>query len=232
MPKPHSPQPYFIFGLIAALSLTWAALEWTRFEWSGAGLAAASSMPLDLLEVEVIPTSTPVKPPPPKPLVNPLPMPDPKPSPIFVGAAQPDPDPVFFSGWDAILGTSPATPTSDEPETLLVADHMPAFDACVNVLDSEAERLCTEQRIIEYIQSCVEFPRLMKDAGMSGTVYVEYVIDETGHVRNARVLKSPHKAFEATTISCVEGLPALNPGRQQGRPVRVLYTLPVKFSLR
>jgi protein TonB len=119
----------------------------------------------------------------------------------------------------------------EEPATLLVADHMPSFDECVDVLDPTAERQCSEQRIIEYIQSCVEFPQHMRDASISGVVYLEYVVDEFGTVRDARILKSPHPAFNGTVLECIEGLPFMNPGRQQGRPVRVQYTLPVRFSL-
>ena len=65
MSHKNAPQPYFLFGLVVSLSLTWAALEWTQFEWSDAPWYASAAAPLDLLEVEVIPASVPVKPPPP-----------------------------------------------------------------------------------------------------------------------------------------------------------------------
>lgn len=233
MPHKNAPQPYFLFGLVVSLSLTWAALEWTQFEWSDAPWYAAAAAPLDLLEAEVIPASVPVKPPPPPvPIGPPKVLPDPVPTPI--GPPEPGPkppEPVFFSGWDDLIGPGAEPVISSEPVTLLVADHMPAFDACVDVLDPDAERACTEQRIIEHMQQCVDFPRHMKDAGIDGVVYLEYVVDEFGNVRDARILKSPHAAFEATTLRCIDDLPQLNPGRQQGRPVRVQYTLPVRFSL-
>ena len=230
MSKPTPPT--FLMGLTAALALTWAAFEWTSFEWSTARAAALTSLPTELLEVEVVPASVPVKPPsPPTPVIAPLVEPDPRPEPGAMGPVAPEPGPAFFSGWDDLLGPEPEPTFSTEPVTLLVADHMPAFSDCADVLDPDAERQCTEQRIIEYMQECVEFPRHMRDAGIDGVVYLAYLIDENGRVRNPRILKSPHAAFEATTLECIEGLPVLNPGRQQGRPVRVQYTLPVRFSL-
>jgi len=230
MSKPTPPT--FLMGLTAALALTWAAFEWTSFEWSTARAAAFTSLPTDLLEVEVVPASVPVKPPPPPaPTTPPLVHPEPRPTPIGSGPLGPEPDPGFFSGWDDLFGPEPEPVFSSEPATLLVADHMPAFPECADVLDPEGERQCTEQRIIEHMQQCVEFPRHMRDAGIDGVVYLGYVIDEDGRVRNPRILKSPHAAFDGTTLECIEGLPVLQPGRQQGRPVRVQYTLPVRFSL-
>lgn len=232
MPTQNTPQPYFLLGLIVSLSVTWAALEWTNFTWSDAPWYAAAAGPLDLLEAEVIPASAPVKPPPPPaPVVPPSPVLDPAPDPVGPVRIAPDPELVFFAAWDDLTGPGPEPSFDPEPVTLLVADHMPAFDACVDVLDPDAERACTEQRIIEHMQACVDFPRHMKDAGIDGVVYLEYVVDEKGQIREARILKSPHPAFEATTLQCIDELPALNPGRQQGRPVRVKYTLPVRFSL-
>lgn len=232
MSKKNVPQPYFLLGLVVSLSLAWVALEWTQFEWQDAPWEATAAAPLDLLEAEIIPASAPVKPPPPPmPVGPPNVLPDPVPVPTGHSPAPNPPDPIFFSGWDELIGPTTEPVITSEPVTLLVADHMPAFDACVDVLDPDAERACTEKRIIEHMQQCVDFPRHMKDAGIDGVVYLEYVVDENGNVRDARILKSPHAAFEATTLRCIDDLPKLNPGRQQGRPVRVQYTLPVRFSL-
>lgn len=231
MPKTTTPKPYFLLGLIAALSLTWAALEWTRFEWSTARAAAAFGVPSSVLETEWVPASVPVKPPPPPSPIHPLVEPGPEPDPLPPGPPTPPPNPQFFGDWDGLIGPKPDPGFGEEIETLLVADHMPAFAECVQILDPEAERNCTEKQIISHMQSCVEFPRQMKEIGLDGVVYLQYVIDENGQVRDATILRSPHSAFEATTLACIEGLPVMQPGKQQGRTVRVQYTLPVRFSL-
>lgn len=231
MSKTTTPQPFFLLGLIAALSLTWAALEWTRFEWSTAHASGTSYLPLNLLEAELVPTSVPVKPPPPPKPMQPFVQPGPEPPPLPPGPLPPQPDPQFFGDWEGIIGPQPDPGFGEDIETLLVADHMPAFDECVQILDPEAERNCTEKRIISHMQSCVEFPQHMKESGIDGVVYLQYVIDENGRVRDATILRAPHAAFEATTLGCIEGLPVMHPGKQQGRPVRVQYTLPVRFSL-
>lgn len=234
MSRKAAAPPSFVLGLTAVLALTWAAFEWSTFTWSSAHSASLHAAPLNLLEVEVAPTSVPVKPPPPPaPPVPPTGPPEPTgPIRALPGPPAAPTGPTFFTDWDGLLGPDPEPVISSEPVTLLVADHMPAFGQCVNVLDTDAERQCTEQAIIAYMQDCVEFPRHMKAAGISGTVYLEYVIDEFGKVRNPRILRAPHPAFEGTTLDCIEGLPAMHPGRQQGRPVRVQYTLPIRFSLR
>jgi len=231
MPKTTSPQPFFLLGLIAALSMTWAALEWTQFEWSTAHASSGYELPSDLLEVELVPNSVPIKPPPPAHPIHPIELPGPEPDPFPTAPLPPQPDPQFFGDWDGLIGPKTDPGFGEEIETLLVADHMPAFAECVQILDPEAERNCTEQRIISHMQSCVEFPRQMKEIGIEGVVYLQYVIDENGHVKDATILRAPHSAFEATALQCIEGLPVMKPGKQQGRSVRVQYTLPVRFSL-
>jgi protein TonB len=79
----------------------------------------------------------------------------------------------------------------------------------------------------------LEYPPLMRQAGIEGSVLVEVVIDETGRAEpgTIRVVQSTHPAFEPPARDVV--LKSIyRPGRMYGEFVRVLVNVPVTFSIR
>jgi len=74
------------------------------------------------------------------------------------------------------------------------------------------------------------YPHTMKTSGTSGTVWVEFVVDETGRVHDARVVKSTHPGFEDATLAAVS-MWRFEPGKRKGLPVRFRMSIPVVFNL-
>jgi protein TonB len=74
------------------------------------------------------------------------------------------------------------------------------------------------------------YPNAMKTAGNSGTVWVEFVVDETGRVHDVRVLKSTHPGFEDATVTAVSEW-RFESGKRKGIPVRFRMSIPVVFNL-
>jgi protein TonB len=76
------------------------------------------------------------------------------------------------------------------------------------------------------------YPRMMQQAGIEGTVLLEFVVDQTGHADKAsiRPLDSTHKAFEGPAREMI-GKCLFRPGRVRGQPVKVLVRMPINFVL-
>jgi len=74
------------------------------------------------------------------------------------------------------------------------------------------------------------YPFAMKVSGTSGTVWVEFMVDETGRVNDVRVLKSTNSEFEDATRDAVS-LWRFEPGKRKGVPVRFRMSLPMVFNL-
>jgi TonB family protein len=64
------------------------------------------------------------------------------------------------------------------------------------------------------------YPPALRNAGESGRVIVRFMVDEEGRVRNARVLRTSDRAFDAPTLEAVRHL-RFRPARLNGQPVRV-----------
>lgn len=78
----------------------------------------------------------------------------------------------------------------------------------------------------------LEYPPLLRQAGVEGLVTLEFVVDTAGHVElgTVRVTATTHLGFTAPAIE-VARRALFRPGRVGGRPVRVLVRLPVEFIL-
>lgn len=222
---------YFPVALMASLGVVLASFEWTAYtlhepraflggEWS------------DGLEQEVVPASVVSKPRPPVlPRVAPVIVPDldPAPAPAPDPSVNPDPDPGFGDWVNMALFGEGEHLKDDVIETVLVAEHMPHFADCSNVLDPEEERMCTEARMIKIIQGNSKYPRHLLEAGVHGIAHVQFTIDEHGEVLSAECVHASHAAFGKSAVKAMDELPRMIPASQQGKPVRVVYTIPVRF---
>ena len=76
----------------------------------------------------------------------------------------------------------------------------------------------------------LQFPELLRQAGIEGRVLVQAIVDTLGRVKpnSVKVLQSPNPGFDQSAMNYV--LKALfRPARVHGRAVRVLIQIPVDF---
>lgn len=84
---------------------------------------------------------------------------------------------------------------------------------------------------VERLQAGIDYPRFERDAGIAGQVVVQFVVSETGVPSNAVVVRSVSPGLDRAALDAVVRA-RFEPGRQNGRAVRVRFTLPVTFRLR
>jgi protein TonB len=85
-----------------------------------------------------------------------------------------------------------------------------------------------------FIQRNLQYPDLARDNNIQGTVYACFVVEKDGKVDEVKILRSmipPCIACDSEVIRVIKKMPKWKPGAQQGKPVRVQFNLPVKFSL-
>ena len=78
----------------------------------------------------------------------------------------------------------------------------------------------------------LQYPPLLKDAGIEGQVVIEVVIGVDGHpeAETLRIVSSTNKAFEKPARDVLLGS-VFRPGRMRGQAVRVLVRQPVVFAI-
>ena len=73
---------------------------------------------------------------------------------------------------------------------------------------------------------------MAKENGITGTVYVQFVVDQNGEVVDVTVVRgAASKDLDQEATRVIKALPKWTPGKQTGKPVRVQFTLPIKFVL-
>jgi protein TonB len=77
------------------------------------------------------------------------------------------------------------------------------------------------------------YPKSAQKAGISGIVYVYFIIDKNGNVTNAEVKRGVKGGEELNdeALRVIKGMPKWEPGYQNAKPASVQLTLPIKFML-
>ena len=81
------------------------------------------------------------------------------------------------------------------------------------------------------LASKVVYPEIAKDNGVHGKVYVRFVINSLGEVDKVQIARPVDPLLDAEAIRVVKLLQKWTPGKQQGTPVSVWYTVPINFTL-
>lgn len=87
------------------------------------------------------------------------------------------------------------------------------------------------QALFEFIAENLKYPQKAIDNQTEGRVILQFVVDKAGKVNNIQVKRSIDPALDQAAIDVLRALPDWKPGRQNGQPVNVRYTLPVAFKL-
>jgi TonB family protein len=77
----------------------------------------------------------------------------------------------------------------------------------------------------------IQYPPIAKDNGITGTVLVEFVVEEDGRVTNAKVKVPLFPECDKEAMRAVMSMPKWKPGKNMGKPVRCYYQVPVTFRL-
>jgi TonB family protein len=85
--------------------------------------------------------------------------------------------------------------------------------------------------MMKYLVNQIEYPRRAADQGVAGKVFVEFVVDKSGAVVNAQVLKGIGSGCDEEALRVVSSLPDWTPGKLEGEPVNVKMVLPITFAL-
>ncbi len=82
-----------------------------------------------------------------------------------------------------------------------------------------------------WIQENVTYPTYALEHNEQGIVYVKFVVEKTGEIGAAKVVKGISESLNAEALRVVSLMPRWKPGMIQGEPVPVNFTLPINFSL-
>ncbi len=88
-----------------------------------------------------------------------------------------------------------------------------------------------EDSMYKFITANVTYPQVAREKNISGTVIIIFIVEQDGSITNAKVVKGIGGGCDEEALRVVKLMPKWNPGKQAGKPCRVQFQLPLKFSL-
>lgn len=85
--------------------------------------------------------------------------------------------------------------------------------------------------MMDFFNKNMKYPKEAFDAKQEGRVIAQFVVEKDGCITDAHIVKSVSPALDAEALRIVKAMPNWTPGRQNGKPVRVKYTVPISFKL-
>lgn len=115
-------------------------------------------------------------------------------------------------------------PIEEEPEEEVVEE-------IFLVVQDQPEPVGGIAAFYDFLSSRIRYPEEARRIGISGRVFVEFVVDKDGSITDAKVVKGIGGGCDEEAVRVVMSAPKWKPGMQRGRPVKVRMTVPVYFKL-
>ena len=88
-----------------------------------------------------------------------------------------------------------------------------------------------QKGLMRYLTQHIRYPAEAQQRNIQGCVLCQFIVNTDGSISDVQVLQQVHPALDNEALRVLRGMPRWKPGRLQGEPVRVRYTLPVMFRL-
>ena len=88
-----------------------------------------------------------------------------------------------------------------------------------------------EDALYYFLKKNLKYPDTAKMNGVTGTVYVTFVVNKEGKVTKAKSEREMGFGLDEEAVRVINLMPDWNPGMQNGKPVSVYFTVPIYFNL-
>lgn len=85
--------------------------------------------------------------------------------------------------------------------------------------------------MLQYLMKNMKYPEQAMKEGIQGRVAVRFIVEKDGSISDVKPVLSVHPLLNKEAVRVVKSMPKWTPGKQNGKPVRVRFNLPVMFKL-
>ena len=88
-----------------------------------------------------------------------------------------------------------------------------------------------EIELRQFMANSVRYPVQAQEKGIQGKVFVSFVVDKKGSVKDVKIARGADPLLDAEALRVVNSFPHWIPGKEKGKKVAVQYTVPINFRL-
>jgi protein TonB len=221
---------FFQLGLAFMLATSLFLIEFKTYDKEAIDTGLVE---LDMLDDEDVPITEQLKTPPPPP------PPPPAPEVIEVVEDEEEVEETIIesteTSMDEIVEVEEVLDIGEEEEIddvpFASIQDVPIFPGCEKEKDNAGRRACMIKKIEDFVNKKFDVG-LGSELGLTGInrVYVRFKIDKKGNVVDVQA-RSSHPRLTSEGERVVSKLPSMQPGKQRGRAVGIIYTLPITFKV-
>lgn len=117
-----------------------------------------------------------------------------------------------------------------EVSALEVSSEQKSEEIYVKV-EKKAEFTGGKVALIDFLRKNVSYPVEAMSNGIQGTVIVAFIVNKDGSIGDVEVVRSIDPLLDAEAVRVVKAMPNWAPARNQDKPVRSKFRLPISFKL-
>ena len=111
------------------------------------------------------------------------------------------------------------TQAAPEPEKVFdMVEQMPTFPG-------------GQTELMAYLGKNIKYPTIAQENGTQGRVIIQFVVERDGSISDVHVARGVDPYLDKEAVRVVKSMPKWLPGKQNGKAVRVKFTVPVMFRL-
>lgn len=205
------------FGLVLALIITLVAFEWKSYDQEQIQVAARAAV--DTEEEVIIQTEQNLPPPPPPPAQ------------ISQEIEIVEDDVEIENEVKIDAESNEKTVVEDYVAPPVVEEEVVPEETIFQIVEEMPSPAGGTQALYEYLAKNIRYPIAALESGVQGRVYLNFVVEKDGSITDVKVLRGIGAGCDEEAVRVVKAMPKWSPGKQLGRPVRVLYSIPVIFNL-
>ena len=121
--------------------------------------------------------------------------------------------------WDVMITMEEEIVDLFGEEVFIVVESMPEFPG-------------GQQAMMKFLGENIQYPANAVEKGIQGRVICKFVVEKDGNVSDIQVVRTSGDAsLDSEAVRVISTMPKWKPGVQRGKPVRVIYTIPINFRL-
>jgi protein TonB len=206
-------------GLIVSLLLILTAFNWRSYDRQIAWIQPGHIEDI-AIELPPVTIQKPPEPPPVKVIkayvnINVVDVESPLDDEVFINAD--------IGPMEPVPSYIPVPPMKEETE--------PSEVEIFKVVESMPEFPGGEKAMYAFLSGNMIYPETAKDAGISGKVYITFVVERDGSITDVKVMRGIGGGCDEEAVRVIQKMPKWSPGKQRNIPVRVQFILDIKFTL-
>src|ERR1700733_3618192 len=120
---------------------------------------------------------------------------------------------------DEPVGTADTKVTEEDPNKIFTSvEQVPEFPGGLDAFG-------------KYLSNHIKYPAVARENNTQGRVIVQFVCEKDGSLTDIKVVRGIGDGCDEEAIRVIKASPKWSPGIQNGRPVRVAYSVPISFTL-